>query len=135
MYGGRLQSRPEAFDNVSQYLRRYRKLAPMRGARAFRAMGDLASTVGTALDVASDPYLSEVVCRVQQLKQIDHGEPVATCASTPDGVAGGVGLRNAIPVLRGYVYAQEHPWVYPVAVALILGIPMWIGYELAKGGR
>lgn len=112
------------------YLKRYARTG--RGPKA--AMGDLASTVGTALDVASDPYLSEVICRVQQLKQIDHGEPVATCVATPSGVPGGVGLRNIAPVMRAYVYAQENPWVYPVAVAAILGIPMWIGYQLARGG-
>lgn len=96
-------------------------------------MGDVSQVIGTALDVASDPYLAEVVCHVQQLKAIDHGEPVAVCAQTPAGVVGGVGLRKAIPALRAYVYAEQNPWVYPIAIAAIIGIPMWIGYELGKG--
>ncbi len=98
-------------------------------------MGDLTSTITTAIDIASDPYLEEVVCRIGQIKHIDHGEPVGTCADTPDGVVGGVGLRTAVPVLRAYVYAQQNKWVYPVAVAVILGLPLWIGYELGKGDR
>lgn len=98
-------------------------------------MGDLASTIGTALDVASDPYLAEVVCRIGQLKSIDHGEVVATCAQTPDGSVGGVGLRNVAPALRAYVYAQQHPWVYPLAVAVVLGLPLWAGYRLGKDHR
>jgi len=98
-------------------------------------MGDLASTIGTAIDVASDPYLSEVFCRIGQLKAIDHGEAVASCANTPPGAVGGIGLRNTIPALRGYVYAQQNKWVYPVAVAAIIGVPMWIGYVLGRGNR
>lgn len=98
-------------------------------------MGDLASTLATAADVASDPYLTEVVCHVAQLKAIDHGEPVPVCARTPGGAAGGVGLRNAIPVLRGYVYAQQHRWVYAVAVAAVIGLPMLIGYRLGQTSR
>jgi len=98
-------------------------------------MGDLASAILTAADVASDPYLSEVMHRVGQLKAIDHAEPVPVCASTPAGVAGGVGLRNAIPVLRGYVYAQQNRWVYAVAVAAVIGLPMLIGYRLGESRR
>lgn len=99
------------------------------------AMGDLASTIATALDVAGDPYLPEIVCHIQQLKAIDHGEAVPVCAETPDGVVGGVGLRNAIWPLRGYVYAQQNKWVYPIVVAAIIGLPMWLGYELGRGSR
>lgn len=112
------------------YTRKFRvtkRRKPLLGA-----LGDLASTLTTALDVASDPYLPEIVCRVGQLKNIDHGEVVQTCLETPDDIAGGVGLRNAIYPLRAYVYAQQNKWVYPLAVAAILGIPMWIGYELGK---
>lgn len=97
-------------------------------------MGDLASTLGTAADVASDPYLSEVICRIGQLKNIDRHEAVATCTNTPgDGAGGGIGLRKAVPALRAYVYAQQNTWVYPLAVAAIVGIPMWIGFKIGRG--
>jgi hypothetical protein len=96
-------------------------------------MGDLASTIGTAADIASDPYLQEVICRIGQLKQIDRSETVGLCVQTAPGEPGGIGLRNAVPVLRGYVYAQQNKWVYPLAVAVILGIPLWVGYQLGRG--
>jgi len=96
-------------------------------------MGDIASTISTALDVAADPYLPEVVCRVQQLTQIDHGQAVQICADTPDNVVGGVGISRAIPALRAYVYAQQNPWVYPAVIAAVIGLPLLIGYELGKG--
>jgi hypothetical protein len=98
-------------------------------------MGDLASILTTASDVVNDPYLPEVLCRIQQLKAIDRGEPVTICVEAPEGIAGGVGLRNAMTPLRAYVYAQQNKWVYPLAVAAILGIPMWVGYELGKGSK
>lgn len=100
----------------------------MRGV----AMGDLSSTIGTAAEIASDPYLSEVVCRIGQLKQIERGEAVGTCVRTASGSPGGVGLRNAVPVLRAYVYAQQNKWVYPLAVAALLGVPMWLGYQIGR---
>lgn len=112
------------------HFRRYRR--PVLPAK--RGLGDIASTIGAALDVASDPYLAEVVCHIQQLKQIDTGQPVAICAPTPDGIPGGVGLRKMAPALRAYVYAEQNPWVYPLVVAAVVGIPMWIGFQLAKGG-
>jgi len=96
-------------------------------------MGDLASTVGTALDVAADPYLPEVVCRIQQLTQVDRGQAVQLCPDTPDNVVGGVGIGRVIPALRAYVFAQQNQWVYPVAIVAVLGLPMLIGYHLGKG--
>src|SRR5262252_7424887 len=117
---------------MTNYLKHRRRRA-VRGMRP--AMGDLASVLSTAADVASDPYLPEVICRIQQLKNIDRGEAATVCAEVPEGVAGGVGLRNAMVPLRAYVYAQQNKWVYPLAVAAILGVPMWIGYELGRAGK
>ena len=111
-------------------LKRYRRMRP-----SLQGLGSLSSTIDTAIDVASDPYLAKVICHVKQLKNIDHGEPVAICSPTPPGISGGVGLRNAILPLRGYVYAQQNLWVYPLVIAAVLGIPMLIGYELGKGSK
>ena len=111
------------------YHKRYSRLRPAQ------AMGDVASIIGTVLDVASDPYLPEVTCRIAQLKNIDHNEPVQECTETAPGVVGGVGLANAIPVLRAYVYAQQNKWVYPLAVLAILGLPFWAGYEVGRGSK
>ena len=110
------------------YHKRYGRRRLARGG-----MGDVASTIGTVANVATDPYFPEVVCRVQQLSQIDGNQPVQTCTDTPDGYAGGVGLRSAMPALRAYVFAQQNPWLYPVAIAAVIGVPLLIGYELGKG--
>lgn len=98
-------------------------------------MGDLLSTLNTAADVANDPYLPEVVCRLQQLKAIDNGQALPVCGETLDGQGGGIGLGHAMPALRAYVYAQQNTWVYPVAVAAIVGIPFWLGYIFGEGSR
>lgn len=111
------------------YQRRFRR------KRSLSGLGGIADTVTTALDVAGDPYLPEIVCRVKQLKAIDHFEPVPACTNTPDGLVtltSGVGLRNAVPALRAYVYAQQNKWVYLVGAAAIVGLPMLLGYELGK---
>lgn len=114
-----------------------------RGRPAHPAMGDFSDTianaissasgaVGAALNVAGDPYLPEVICRVSQLHAIKAGQSPPACADTPPGLPGGVGLDKAIFPLRMFVYAEQHPWVYPLAAAVLIGLPMWIGYELGS---
>jgi hypothetical protein len=93
-------------------------------------MGDVLSTV---VGASQDPYLSEVICRVEQLQSIDKKQPVKPCVKTRPGLPGGIGLRRTIQPLRAYVYAEQRPWVYPVAVAAIVGLPLFIGYQLGKG--
>jgi len=105
-----------------------------------QGLGDLTSIVnsvsnalGTAVNVADDPYLSEVVCRIGQLQQINSGAVVGTCTDTPDGLPGGVGLSAAVKPLRFYVYAKQNVWVFPLAIAAVFGIPFMLGYEWGKG--
>jgi hypothetical protein len=100
------------------------------------SLSGVLDTIGIAADVASDPYFPELVCRVQQLKAIDHGQPPNSCAYTiDDGSGNGVGLRRGMPGLRAYVYAQENPWVYPLVLAGVVGLPLLIGYTIGKGSK
>jgi hypothetical protein len=110
--------------------------------RSRSSLGDVASTIhsvatglNTAVDIGTDPYLPETICRAQQLVAIENKRPVPLCARTADGLRGGIGLRGAMPVLRGYVYAQQHPWVYPAVGAVAIGVPILIGYLLGKGSK
>lgn len=111
-------------------------------AKAPSALGDLASTitniasaVGVATDLANDPYLPETVCRVGQLKAINNRQRPGACVRTADNLSGGVGLRKLIKPLRGYVYAEQHKWVYAATVAAVIGVPFLFGYMAGKGGR
>jgi hypothetical protein len=106
------------------------------------AMGDigstitnLASAVGIASDLANDPYLPEVICRVSQLKAINAGQRPGTCVKTAKGLRGGVGMGRFVEPLRAYVYAEQHRWVYAAAFAGIVGVPLLIGYALGKGSK
>lgn len=118
------------------YLPRKRRRA--RGA--LQGLGDLTSIVntvsnalGTAVNVADDPYLPEVVCHIGQLQQINAGRAPGECTSLPDGLPGGVGLGSAIKPLRFYVYAKQHAWVFPAVVVGLFGLPFLLGYEYGKG--
>lgn len=122
------------------YLPRKSRRARRRAPRG--ALGDLASVVasvenaiGTTFDVASDPYFSETLCHIGQLKQIRAGTPYSVCAETPPNLPGGVGLDKLQTPLRFYVYGRANPWVFPVAGALILALPFLLGYEMGKGNR
>lgn len=114
-----------------------------RNRRVGQAMGlgDLTSIVntvsnalGTAVNVADDPYLPEIVCRVGQLQQINAGQTPGTCTELPDGLPGGVGLSAAVKPLRFYVYGKQHAWVFPAVAIALFGIPFMLGYEYGKGG-
>lgn len=125
------------------YLPRKPRRTRARGNLTRQALGDLASivssvenAVGTTFDVAADPYFPETLCHIAQLKQIQSGQSnYSVCAETPSGIPGGVGLDRLQLPLRGYVYARAHPWVFPVAGALVLALPFLLGYEFGKGGK
>ena len=96
-------------------------------------MGDIASEFNALVNTLNDPYASEVACHIGQLSQIKAGQTVQGCAEVPSGVPGGVGLDNVAIALRYYVYAQQNPWVIPLAAVGIIGLPFLIGYYLGEG--
>lgn len=101
-------------------------------SQALQALTTAGGALGTGAKVVQDPYLPEVLCRVDQLAQIEAGQRPSPCASMPPGRAGGIGLRKVVAPLRAYVYAEQHPWVYPVAIGAAIGIPFIFGYLAGK---
>lgn len=112
----------------------YHRNSP-RVRSALAPMGDVASAVKTGADVIGDPYFGETVCRVQQLRAIERKEAVPTCMVTQPNLPGGVGLRKAMPAIRGYVWAERNrPLSYALIAAGVLGLPMLLGYAIGKRG-
>jgi len=99
------------------------------------SLGGIGDTISAAANVVNDPYFNEAVCLAGQLRSVERGEPVIACAKTPPNLAGGAGLRSLMPALRGYAFAQQNKWVYPLALAALFGVPALIGYELGKKHR
>ena len=99
------------------------------------SLGDIAGTITTAASVINDPYFNEAVCLAGQLRSVERGEPAIACSVTPANLGGGAGLRSLMPAMRTYSFAQRNKWVYPLAIAALLGIPAFVGYELGKKHR
>jgi hypothetical protein len=97
----------------------------MSAAEVVDAISDLSRAL-------TDPYLPEAICRVKQLYQIKTGQTIAVCAKTPMNRIGGIGIKKAIMPMRGVVYAEQRPWVYPLAVAAVVGVPFFLGYLFGK---
>lgn len=95
----------------------------------------VASGIATAADITTDPYLPETICRAKQLLAIEADKKVPSCSVTPGGKQGGIGLRKAMPVLRGYVFAEQHRWVYPAAVAVAIGVPFVLGVIFGRSSK
>lgn len=102
-------------------------------ASGYQMLGDLSSELSSVVNVLNDPYATEVACHIQQLSQIKAGQVVQNCVEVPSGVPGGVGLDNVAIALRYYVYAEQNPWVIPLAAIGIIGLPFLIGYYLGEG--
>jgi hypothetical protein len=89
--------------------------------------------------VLDDPYFGEGVCMVLRLQTLEAGKkPTAPCPRTVITAANarkGVGLRHVATPLRAAVYAREHKWVVPVAIAAALVVPVAIGYVLGRSSR
>lgn len=115
---------------IMAYVERKRGLATRVKAR--RGMGSILDDLSAALNVASDPYASEVVCRIQQLGQIKAGTAVQNCNQTISGLPGGIGLDNVATGLRYYVFVEQNPWAWYVGGAAIVGLPFLLGYFLGK---
>ena len=94
-----------------------------------------APVIQAGAKVISDPYLPEVTCRLVQLSALENRQPVPACPSTPMDRTGGIGLRKLVRPLRAAVYAEQHPWVKPVALLAAIGIPVAIGYALGRKSR
>ncbi len=99
------------------------------------ALGGIADVAKAGAELSTDPYLPETVCRLRQVKAIKNNEAPPPCVETEPGLAGGVGLRKVIRPLRAFVFAEQHPWVYALAVAAAVGVPVWIGYEIGRGTK
>jgi hypothetical protein len=103
-------------------------------------MGGIVDTIGnlisggqTAINLASDPYAPEALCLIQQIQNAGAGHPVSPCAQTQSNAQTALG-RWIVP-LRMLSYAEQNRWVYGVAAAAVIGLPLWIGYRLGSRGR
>ncbi len=100
-----------------------------------QGMGGVVETATTAASVAAsaltNPYTAEILCRVKQLEATNLNKVVLPCVTTPP-VFDSLGLRKFMPAIRGYVYAEQHPWAYAVGAALLLGVPLLLGYAAGR---
>lgn len=102
---------------------------------------DLFKQAQPAIDIGTkilkDPYLPEMACELTRLSNLEAGKgPGPSCrrtVATPAQIAQGVGLRHAVGPLRLYIFHRQYPWVAPLAVAGLLGLTFWLGYEVGKG--
>ena|SRR5258705_8123616 len=99
------------------------------------SVSEITGAVSSMARALTDPYLPETICRAKQIYAIRAGLPVPTCAKTKPNLPGGIGLRKAVVPARGFAYAEQHKWVYPVSVAAVLGIPFVLGYLIGKKKR
>ena len=130
--------------------------ATHRPARYRRALGDISITglvgalssfadIDLALsDAVADPYFPNVVQSILELDAVSNGRPPIDPTKgqqivnslkgvvSPTPGSPGLGLQGASYALDVYVWAKQNPWLFPFAVAAVIGIPMLIGYKLGR---
>jgi hypothetical protein len=93
-----------------------------------------------------DPYLPEVLCRVDQIRALQTDRtfvqgvfgkkatvPVPACPRPAVDVRKGVGVVLAVRPLRGAAYLYSHPTVVAIGLAAVVAIPYLLGYSHGKG--
>jgi hypothetical protein len=111
--------------------RRTRALSGLGGV--FDTIGNLISGAGTAVSLAQDPYAPEALCRIQQIQSAGANQAVQPCTDTVSTAQTALG-RFIVP-LRMVAYAEQNRWVYGAALAVVIGLPLYIGYRIGgKGG-
>lgn len=106
---------------------------------AKRYLSKSATGLSAASAVLDDPYFPEVTCQILRLRDINKGikgtKPCPPTVTTAAALRKGVGLVSVRRPLRAVVYAKANPWAAPLAAAVVVGVPMLIGYALGKKGK
>ncbi len=94
-------------------------------------LGTSATSVATNIaKVVTDPALPEVLSLIMQIKDTI---PAAAPGSIVVGPASpGVGLSRAVVPLEAILYARKNPWVVPVGVAALFGLPILLGFVMGR---
>lgn len=105
------------FDTASKYLNQ---------------AGDIIKTGTTILN---DPALPKIIANVVELNSLEKSD-----AKTPSGQASGatgqgIGLRKVVRPLELFVFYRKNPWIAPVAIGGLIGLPFVLGYLLGRPGR
>lgn len=89
------------------------------------------TAAGIAASALTNPYLSEILCRIKQVEAANTKRPVPACPTTA-AFHDTMGVSKFMPALRAYAYAEQHPWAYPVMAALVVGVPFLLGYVAGR---
>ncbi len=117
------------------------------------AVAALGGTWDDALSVVKnmsgsvDPYLPEVLCRVDQIRALRKDRSVLqmltgkaptvavpNCSTTAPGLPG-IGVEEAVAPLRAYVYMNQNPWIVWLGITAALMVPFLLGYSAGKGSK
>jgi hypothetical protein len=82
-----------------------------------------AGAIPAATEVLRDPALPEVIRQVTVIKSTEKA----------GGGGPGIGLSNVVGPLKVYAATRLHPWLIPVGVVVLLGVPFLIGRATKRG--
>lgn len=103
------------------------------GKKYLEKAGPALKAVSAILD---DPYFPEVTKLVLELQEIEKKKRKPSSKPTRLGAipppTKGVGLYRVVKPLRAFIYTQKNPWILPVAIAAMLGLPFLLGYAVGK---
>jgi hypothetical protein len=105
--------------------------------------------VDVAVNVTQDPCFLQVVDLVRQLHVAEQprgglrglgsyrvpGRATRGMGYIAMGDVPGIGLCRVVTPLKIYVATRKNPYIIPLAIAGILGVPFFLGYLFGKGGK
>jgi hypothetical protein len=96
-------------------------------AKGQEYLSKAAPALGAAQKILEDPYFPKVTQAILELNRLEQrpGAPPKK----------GVGLDKVAKALGVYVYARTNKWVVPTALAVVIGVPLLLGYGIGKRSR
>lgn len=88
-----------------------------------------ATAAAAATQIINDPALPQIIGDVARLRQLTVDNSTGNSATAEPGI----GLSSAVYPLHLYVLYRENPILYgTLALSLLIGLPIFIGYTLGK---
>lgn len=83
--------------------------------------------------LAEDPATPKVVSLAQDIYRYERSAGLLQKSDKPVAMPSkGLGLEALVRPLEVYRFTRKNPWVFSVGVALILGVPLVVGYTAGR---
>lgn len=102
---------------------------------ASKYLSQAGDIIKTGTTILNDPALPKIIANVVELNSLEKSDAKTSSGQASGATGQGIGLRKVVRPLELFVFYRKNPWIAPVAVASLVGLPFLMGYLLGRPGR